>query len=227
MKLPNLFATLPWATRMILLVTVVVFLLQLMAGQSAFDAFALWPIGAGDYSPEGGLVRTFMPWQLLSYSFVHAGFGHLFFNMLALVMFGAQLEATWGRSKFLRYWFVCVACAGLCQLLVLTWLLREQGVLGAAMGASGGVYGLVLAFGLMFPYQRVSIFPLPFLLKARTVAFAYVLLSLCYGLFSSGDGVAHFAHLAGMAAGWVMLKYNEEGGGRGKKTKKNHLRAVR
>jgi len=207
MRLPTLFATLPRITRALLVANVLVFLLQLAAGRGAFDAFALWPVGAGEYVPDGGGVQTFMPWQLVTYAFLHSGFGHLFFNMLAVLMFGAQMEALWGERRFMFYWFACVIGAGLCQLGVSTWLLQDRNVLTSAIGASGGVYGLVLAFGMKFPSQRIAIFPLPFLFSARTVAIAYAVTSLYYGVFGSSDGVAHFAHLGGMLTGWLVMRY--------------------
>jgi membrane associated rhomboid family serine protease len=228
MRLPRFFAMLPRVTRGLIVACFIVFLLQLAAGHGAFDAFALWPMGAGDYETISNDVQTFMPWQLVTYSFLHGDFGHLFFNMLAVLMFGAQLEHLWGERKFAIYWFACVAGAGACQLAMATWLLSNQNILVSAIGASGGVYGLIIAFGMKFPDQKVAIFPLPMLITARTLAIVFAVVAVFYGVFASNDGVAHFAHLGGLVTGWLLVRYwaGKPPFGKGGKKKPPYIRRV-
>ena len=119
--------------------------------------FALWPIG--DPSFTGGFA-SFLPWQLVTYSFLHGGFTHLLFNMFALWLFGVQIENTWGSRRFTIFYFVCVIGAGLIQLIVAS----SSGTVYPTVGASGGVFGILLAFGMMFPNQPIYIY---FLFRSR------------------------------------------------------------
>ena len=112
-----MFSRIPPATRSLLLATVAVFVLQLLFGAALTDWLALWPLHSQGRSPFEA-IGTFMPWQLLSYGFVHGDFMHLFFNMLALFMFGPPLEAVWGERRFATYYLVGIVGAGLCQLAV-------------------------------------------------------------------------------------------------------------
>jgi len=200
-----MFSNLPSVTKALLLTNIAVYVLQMLLGTPALTSFMLWPLdtsGALAYTPYG-----FLPWQLLTYGFMHGGFGHLLFNMLALVMFGAPLELTWGQRRFLTYFLLCVAGAGLCQLLVATWSLQNHGVLFPTVGASGGVFGLLLAYGLLFPNQRVMLLFPPIPMKARTLVIVYGAISLLFGVTGTQAGVAHFAHLGGMLFGWLMICY--------------------
>jgi len=139
-----MFPRLPTVTKALLIANAILFLLQqpFLLGMQTFEPFMLQPLQQGfdAFSPGG----NFQPWQLLTYGFLHGSFGHLFFNMLAVFMFGAPLEQTWGEKRFLLYYLVCVAGAGVCQLLVGTLLENPATVLGA----SGGVFGLLLAYGI-------------------------------------------------------------------------------
>ena len=179
-------------TRALLIANVAVYLLQLVSGNALMDWLALWPLGYG-----------FMPWQLLTYGFMHGGLMHLLFNMLVLFMFGAPLEQTWGEKRFLLYYLVCVAGAGVCQLLVGTLLENPATVLGA----SGGVFGLLLAYGMLFPNQRVMLLFPPIPMKARTLVIVYGAVELMLGFTGWQPGVAHFAHLGGMFFGWLLIRY--------------------
>ncbi len=118
-----MFPRLPPVTQALLIGNVVVFLLQMLLGTNTFDPFMLWPIGAFDAFSPG---QNFQLWQLLTYGFLHGSFSHLLFNMLALYMFGGPLEQTWGNKRFLTYYLVCVVGAGLCQLLVGWWMLKQR-----------------------------------------------------------------------------------------------------
>lgn len=199
-----MFSNLPRVTKILLVVNVLVFLLQLAVGEPALAQFMLWPWGGAE---AGGL--GFMPWQLLTYGFMHdpGGFAHVIFNMLALVMFGAPLEYVWGERRFLTYYLTCVVGAGLCQLVVATWMLAEGGSAYPTIGASGGVFGLLLAYGLLFPNQRVMLLIPPIPMKARTLVFVYGAVALLLGFTGLQPGVAHFAHLGGMLFGYLLIRY--------------------
>ncbi len=148
---------------------------------------ALWPIGT-----------NFWPWQILSYMFLHGGLGHLFFNMLALWMFGMELENNWGSRRFLIYYIVCGVGAGITNLLVAPLL----GQLAPTVGASGAVFGVLIAFGMLFPDRPIYVY---FLLPVRAKYFvaAYIGMELLYGVTGTSDGIAHMAHLGGAAVGFV------------------------
>ncbi len=191
---------LPRITKLLLIANVAGFLLQLLLGD-ALMALALWPLGGGD-----GGAPAFMPWQLLTYGFLHGGAMHLAFNMLALVMFGAQLEHVWGERRYLTYFLVCVAGAGVCQLLVGAWTVAQGGAPYPTVGASGGVFGLLLAYGLLFPHQRVMLLFPPIPMRARTLVILYGVFELYLGVTGLQPGVAHFAHLGGMLFGWLLIR---------------------
>jgi membrane associated rhomboid family serine protease len=158
-----------------------------LAGDGVLGVFVLQPLGGG-----------FMPWQLVTYMFMHGGFGHLFFNMLALWMFGLELEHTWGSARFLRFYLTCGIGAGLTHLLVTSVL----GGAGPTVGASGAVYGVLIAFGMLFPERPIYLY---FLLPVRAKYFiaAYIAMEVMFGVFGTPDKVAHFAHLGGAAVGFV------------------------
>lgn len=200
-----MFTNLPPVTKALLALNGVVFLLQYFLGSETFIPFMLWPFLSGESAALD--IPSFMPWQLVTYSFLHGGFPHLLFNMLALVMFGAPLEYTWGSRRFLTYYFVCVIGAGLCQLLLTTWMAAQGGNVGPTLGASGGVFGLLLAYGLLFPNQRVMLLFPPIPMKARTLVIIYGAIELLLGFTGLQPGVAHFAHLGGMLFGWLLINY--------------------
>lgn len=180
------------------------FLLQYLLPEEMLRYLALWPLGEHP-DGEGGIVG-FLPWQILTYGFLHGSFGHLFFNAFALYMFGASLEETWGPKRFLTYFITCVAGAGLVQLIVATTGVTGQGVY-PTVGASGGVYGLLLAYGMLFPNRQLMLLIPPIPMKARTFVIVFGAIELLLGVFNSGSGIAHFAHLGGMLFGWLMIRY--------------------
>ena len=157
--------------------------------------FALWPIGSGN----------FYPWQLVTYGFLHSptNFYHIFFNMLALWMFGRDLERIMGPKRFATYWFICVIGAGLVQLLVAQFIGSDV----RTVGASGGVFGLLLAFALTFPNRIVVLLIPPIPMKAKYFVLFYGLLTLFMGVSGGAPSVAHFAHLGGMLFGYLTLRY--------------------
>ncbi|KAF1690965.1 rhomboid family intramembrane serine protease [Pseudoxanthomonas taiwanensis] len=201
-----MLSRLPSATRGLLVANVALFLLQLLLGPATFDPFMLWPPSALGFDPFTP-AQNFQPWQLLTYGFLHGGFGHLLFNMLALYMFGAPLELTWGSRRFLAYYLICVAGAGLCQLAVGWWMVRQGGPAYPTLGASGGVFGLLLAYGMLFPNQRVMLLFPPIPMRARTFVIVFGLITLLLGFTGLQPGVAHFAHLGGMLFGWLVIRY--------------------
>ncbi len=200
-----MFTNLPPVTKALLIANAVVFLLQALLGSAVFAPLMLWPLGVGGFDLLSG-AQGFGPWQLLTYGFLHGNLPHLLFNMLALVMFGAQLEYTWGQRRFLVYFFACVVGAGLCQLLVVSWSLSQGGGAYPTVGASGGVFGLLLAYGMLFPHQRVMLLIPPIPMKARTLVFVYGAIELLLGITGTQSGVAHFAHLGGMLFGWLLIR---------------------
>ncbi len=159
--------------------------------------FALWPAGPTN-SP-------FMPWQLVTYSFLHDPYGlaHIFFNMFGLWMFGRELELMMGPKRFLTYYFTCVVGAGLIQLIVA----GSQGGIYPTVGASGGVFGILLAYGLTFPNRMVMLIFPPIPMKAKYFVLFYGLLELYLGVSGNAPGVANFAHLGGMLFGFLLLRY--------------------
>lgn len=203
-----MFTNLPPVTKALLIANGLVFLLQWLLGMQTMAPFMLWPLQADGFGAlSGGM--SFMPWQLLTYGFMHdpTGIAHLLFNMLALLMFGAPLEYTWGNKRFLTYYLVCVAGAGLCQLLVTTWMASQGSPVGPTLGASGGVFGVLLAYGMLFPNHRVMLLIPPIPMKARTLVIIYGGITLLLGFTGLQPGVAHFAHLGGMLFGWLLINY--------------------
>ena len=200
--LPNL----PRITKILLIANIAGFALQWLLGDVALASLMLWPLGDGLYDAARA-ATTFLPWQLLSYGFLHGGVMHLAFNMLALVMFGAQLEHTWGDRRFLTFYLVCVVGAGLCQLLVGSMAVSQGQSPYPTIGASGGVFGLLLAYGMLFPNQRVMLLFPPIPMKARTLVILYGVFELSLGVTGLQPGVAHFAHLGGMLFGWLLIRY--------------------
>ena len=168
------------------------------------NAMALYPPGAPDqgYTIFGTVadIPGFWPWQLVTYGFLHGDLGHLFFNMFALWMFGVQIENMWGSRRFALYYFVCVIGAALIQLLVM-W-----GAPIPTLGASGGVFGILLAFGMLFPNQPIYIYFL-FPVKAKYLVIGYGVLELWAAVTGTQAGVANFAHLGGMLFGLVLILY--------------------
>lgn len=169
------------------------------------------------------MASDFNPAQLITYMFMHGGFQHIFFNMFALWMFGRTLEQVWGPKRFLSYYMVCGIGAGLVQELVqyiqyVTELSQYDSVntgiavipmaeylnLMTTVGASGAIYGILLAFGMLFPNSQMFVFPIPFPVKAKYFVMGYAALEIFLGLGASTDGVAH---LGGMIFGFILIMY--------------------
>jgi membrane associated rhomboid family serine protease len=151
-----------------------------------------------------GFVLHFRFWQLVTYAFLHADPMHLFLNMMMLVFIGGELEATWGTARFLRFYFVCVASGGLTYLALQLLINGSEGLYTPMVGASGGIYGLLIAYGLIFG-ERVLLFMMLFPMKAKHFIWVLALIELMTSVFSSGSSIAGAAHLGGMAAGFAFL----------------------
>ena len=193
----------PPATQALVIANISVYLLQLLIGNTLIFWFALWPVGDGS---------LFAPWQLISYSFLHGGLAHIFFNMYALFMFGSEIERLFGSRWFLTFYGVCVVTAALSQLAV-------AAITNAApyptVGASGGVFGLLLAFGMYFPKRKLMLIFPPIPMPAWLFVTLYGVLELYLGVTGAAPGIAHFAHLGGMVGGLVMI-LSRRGVGRGR-----------
>ena len=192
----------PPVTTSLIVANVAMFLLFSSTGD-LLSPLALWPLGAAQYVGIG-----FAPWQLVTYAFLHGSMLHLLFNMFALYMFGGAIEQVFGSRRYLAYYVVCVVSAALAQLLVA----KLMGGFYPTVGASGGVFGLLLAYGLYFPNNRVMLLFPPIPMPARVFVLIYAVLELVMGVTGAQSGVAHFAHLGGMVGGFIMLRYWRGGG---------------
>jgi membrane associated rhomboid family serine protease len=159
--------------------------------QNISPHLALWPLYSG----------YFQPWQLISYAFLHGSFNHLFFNMFALWMFGLPIERLWGSQKFAEYFFICVLGAGLIQLLV-QYLSTD---IYPTIGASGAVFGLLLAYGVMWPNNKLILIFFPVPIKAKWFVLIYGAVELIFGVTGAMPQVAHYAHLGGLFFGAGLL----------------------
>ena len=186
--------SMPPITRTLIYANIGVFLVQNLAGSAIEFSFALWP----------WRTPLFHVWQLLTYGFLHANFSHLFFNMFALYMFGSDIERALGTQRFLNYYLVSVVGAAVMQLVV-TNLIGGPPI--PTVGASGGVFGLLLAFGMFFPNRRIMLLIPPIPMRAWVFVTLYGLVELAMGVFGTEQGVAHFAHLGGMLAGFLLIHH--------------------
>ncbi len=149
---------------------------------------------------------SFHIWQPLTYMFMHGGFRHLFFNMFALFMFAAPLEQQWGSKRFLTYYLITGIGAAAVQEAVWGMMYGAIPAGVVTIGASGAVFGILFAFGWLFPDTRLFIFPIPIPIRARIFVIVYAVLELLLGVANlSGDNVAHFAHLGGFLFGWLLI----------------------
>ena len=194
----------PTVTRALLVANVIVFGLQWFTGSLLELNFALWPPADVQYPGAG----HFQVWQPITYAFLHGSVQHLFFNMLALYMFGPDIERLFGTRFFTLYYFTCLVTAAISHLVVTAWMGAAP---GPTVGASGAVFGLLLAFGWYFPQRRILLLFPPIPLPARVFVAAYGALELVLGVTGTARGVAHFAHLGGMLGGWLMIQWRRGG----------------
>lgn len=192
---------LPPITRGLIVVNILMFVGEQLLGDNLILPLALWPAQS---SPLSDGLMSFQPWQLLTYGFLHAGLLHLFFNMFAVYMFGGQLEQLWGPKRFLNLYLLSVIVAGLAQLVVASLTAAEP---YPTIGASGGVFGLLLAYAMYFPHRTVVLLIPPIPMPAWLFVTLYGAVELFLGVTGTEAGVAHFAHLGGMAGAWLLIQY--------------------
>jgi membrane associated rhomboid family serine protease len=190
----------PPVTQALLIANVAVFFLdEMVFGQALRAWFALWPPTSGISNAPG-----FQLWQLVTYSFLHGSLPHIFFNMFGLYMFGSDIERLFGSRFYAGYYFASVLAAAVVHLVVTAWM-------GAppipTVGASGGLYGLLLAYGMYFPNRQLMLLIPPIPMRARTFVIVFAVIALVMGVTGTADGIAHFAHLGGMLGGWLMIQY--------------------
>jgi membrane associated rhomboid family serine protease len=184
--------SMPPGVRNLLIATIAAFMLQLGTGEGMIASLALWPLQAG-----------FMPWQLISYAFLHGSIAHLAINMYALWLFGRELEILMGYRAFLQFYFASVLSAALMQLLAMSY----SGAVYPTVGASGGVFGLLLAYAMFFPNRIIVLLIPPIPLPAWLFVILYAVIELMLGVTGTEAGVAHFAHLGGMIGGYIVIRH--------------------
>ena len=172
--------------------------------------FALWPIGEFYVAQGvgGREVLDFQIWQLFTHSLLHSGTLHLFINIFGLWMFGSRLEEDWGGRRFLLFYTICVLSGAVTHILVTQ---IEFGITGAlpspVIGASGGIFGILLAFGILYPNERIMLLIPPIPLKAKYVVILFGIFELFAGITGTLPSIAHFAHLGGMIGGYIGIKF--------------------
>ena len=184
----------PPITRAVITLTCILFVAQLAGGMRHLAPLALWP------TPD---VFVHAPWQLVSYSLLHGGLAHLFFNMFAVYIFGSELERVFGARRYLQLWVAGIVAGALAQIGVGMFF----GTQAPVIGASAGVFALLLTYGVLFPTRRVVLLFPPIPMPAALFVTLYGALELFLGVTGLQTGVAHFAHLGGMVGGAIMLRH--------------------
>ena len=215
--------SIPTITKNLLIINVLVFIATYVFGRTGADLDNIFGL-------HFFLASDFHLYQLFTYMFMHANVEHIFFNMFALWMFGCVVENVWGPKKFIFYYISCGIGAGVIQeiaqfgsfYMLATSQIANVGfsdlpIIAAnsqeilnqwtTVGASGAIYAILLAFGMIFPEERIFIFPLPVPIKAKWFVCIYVAIELFSALATTNDSVAHFAHLGGMLFGFLMIRY--------------------
>ena len=185
------FSLFPPAIKHLLIINLVCFVAfqYTFLGPFMYKYLMLWPINSGH----------FYPWQLVTYIFLHANWMHIFFNMFALWLFGQGIENLWGTKRFTIFFFITGIGAAITQLIV--------GGGEPVIGASGAIFGILLAFGMMFPDQYIILLFPPIPIKAKYFVIIYGAIELVSGVGNFNVGIAHFAHLGGMLFGYIMIRY--------------------
>ena len=186
----------PPVTLALLVINVMVYALGLATGPEIIRVFGLWPPGSGS---------AFHVWQLITYSFLHGSLLHLALNMVAIWMFGTALERRWNDLRYLLTYLLSVVVAAMTQIAVSGYYLHAS---GPVIGASGGVFGLLLAYAMYFPNRVIGFIFLPYIqIPARAFVIGYGAIELLLGVTNTAAGVAHFAHLGGLFGGWLSVQY--------------------
>jgi membrane associated rhomboid family serine protease len=193
----------PPITRMLIAANVAVFVLQGLLGDRLIVSYGLWPLGAGLALRHGG-VAHFEPWQLVTSAFLHGSVVHLFVNMFALYIFGPGVERVLGSRRYLTLYTTAVVTASATQLAVVSATFTGRPY--PTIGASGGVFGILLAFAMCFPRRIVVLLFPPIPMPAWLFVSLYAVLELANGVLGTEAGVAHFAHLGGMLGAYVLLR---------------------
>jgi len=178
------------AVRHLMFANGIIFLFQAVIGKTLIYWFGLHPVH---------VFEKFYIWQFVTYMFLHGDFIHVLLNMFILWMIGCEVERYWGDKEFLKYYFICGVGAGFFHLIF------NISSPVPVVGASGAIYGILIAFAMLFPERLVILFPFPIPIKAKYLAIIFAVLELIFGFFGQ-SGVAHFAHLGGMIVGFVFLK---------------------
>jgi membrane associated rhomboid family serine protease len=193
----------PPVTKILLIANIAVYIAQQFADQAMLIWFALWPLASPSHG-NTGLPTGFLPWQVITYSFLHGHELHILFNMLGLYMFGSEVERVLGARRYVTYYFASVLAAAAAQLVMSA---LSTGPAYPTVGASGGLFGLLLAYGTFFPRRIVMLIIPPIPMPARVFVFVYAAIELYLGVTGTQAGVAHFAHLGGMLGGFLLLQY--------------------
>lgn len=191
----------PSIVRALLAINIAVFLGESLLGDLPFYYFALWPLGT---AAVFGTTLGFQPWQIVTYCFLHGSWAHLLFNMFALFMFGGELERVFGQKRFLNLYFAGVITAAVAQLAFSALSGSEP---YPTVGASGGIFGLLLTYGMYFPKRTIMLLIPPVPMPAWLFVTLYGAIELVLGVTGTQEGVAHFAHLGGMLGAWLMIRY--------------------
>jgi membrane associated rhomboid family serine protease len=189
-------------TQALIFINIAIYALQSFGGDALVINFALWPPGHFPVSDQ--VTVGFQIWQLITYAFLHANLLHLGLNMWALYMFGNDIEKILGSRSFLALYFAAVLTAACVQLIVVS---LAAATVYPTVGASGGVFGVLLVFGLLFPRRTIMLLLPPLPIQARYFVILYGLIELVNGVFGTVAGVAHFAHLGGMLGGYIVFRY--------------------
>jgi membrane associated rhomboid family serine protease len=207
-------SSLPTVTKNLIIINVLVFVMTLLRKQFMFESFAL-------FYPTS---PYFHWWQYITHMFMHGGFWHIFFNMYTLLIFGCVVERIIGSKKFLIFYFVCGLGAaalhtGVEFLQATSYMnaLADSPIQAAdsyarlkmtpTVGASGAIYGIILAYAMLFPQSRLTLLFPPVSLSAKWMVIIFAGIELLTGITGTADGVAHFAHLGGMLFGWMLIRY--------------------
>ena len=191
-------------TRLLIVTNVAIFALQAVYNDALISVFALWPIGRYHVEDLHAVVG-FEPWQLITYAFLHANLAHIGLNMWALFLFGRDVERTLGARHYILLYFAAVVSAAIVQLAAGT-ATRHAGIY-PTIGASGGIFGVLLAFGVLYPRRTVMLLFPPIPMPAWLLVIVFGLIELASGVLGTEAGVAHFAHLGGMLGAYLELRY--------------------
>ena len=197
----------PPVTLALLIANVTIFLLQQAGGDYLLAHFALWPLGDPQrmrLEDGSSALVGFKLWQLITYGFLHGNFWHIAFNMFTFWMFAGQVEIALGARRYIIYYLVCVVGAACTQLAFIHFF--KPGDFYPTVGASGGVFGLLIAFAMIYPSARIASLYFPIPIPAPFAIAIFIAIEMFMGVTGTQEGVAHFAHLGGALAGFVLLR---------------------